>query len=117
MKKDTKVFLSHILESIEKIDEFTVNVDREEFMEDSKTQYSVIRGIEIIGEATKNIPESFRKKHSGVPWAEMARTRDKLIHGYFGVDLELTWDILKEDLPDLKKKIKKILEDMETISE
>ena len=105
MKKDTKVFLSHILESIEKIDEFTVNVDREEFMEDSKTQYSVIRGIEIIGEAAKNIPESFRKKHSDLPWAEMARTRDKLIHGYFGVSLRIVWQTIQVSLPDLQERL------------
>ena len=65
--------------------------------------------IEIIGEATKNIPSSFREKHIDVPWSEMARTRDKLIHGYFGVDLDLTFDIIEKDLPKLKKQILKIL--------
>ncbi len=75
-------------------------------------QDSVIRRLEIIGEASKNIPPDFRKNNPGVPWSEMARTRDKLIHGYFGVDLDLTWEIVKKSLSDLKK-IKTILEDMD----
>ena len=70
---------------------------------------AVIRNLEIIGEAVKNISPEFRKKHLGIPWSKIAKTRDKLIHKYFGVDLELTWDIIKKDLPDLKEKIKNIL--------
>ncbi len=66
-----------------------------------------------MGEATKNLPKRFRDKHPEVSWDEMAKTRDKLIHGYFGVDLNLTWDIIKEDIPEVKKKIKKILKEIE----
>ena len=76
-------------------------------------QDAVIRRLEIIGEATKNIPEEFTKKHSEVPWSGIAKMRDKLIHKYFGVDLDLTWDVLKDDLPSLKEKIKKILREVE----
>jgi uncharacterized protein with HEPN domain len=61
-------------------------------------------------EASKNIPEEFKRQYPDVPWSEMARTRDKLIHGYFGVDLELTWAIIQDDLPELKEKVNKILE-------
>ncbi len=94
MKKDISVFLGHIVESIERIEEFTRDASKDDFYKSVQVQDAVIRRIEIIGEASKNMPEEFRKKHPEVPWAEMSRTRDKLIHGYFGVDLELTWDIV-----------------------
>lgn len=113
MKKDTSVFIKHILESIEKIEEFTKGVSKKDFFDSVQLQDAVIRRVEIIGEATKNLPIRFRKKHPEVPWSEIARTRDKLIHDYFGVDLNLTWDIVKKDLPDLKKKVKKILKQVE----
>lgn len=109
MKKDIGIFLKHILESIERIEEFTKGVSKEKFLDSVQLQDAVIRRLEIIGEAVKNIPQDFRNKHADVPWNEIARTRDKLIHGYFGVDLTLTLDIVKKDLPELKKKIKKIL--------
>lgn len=116
MRKDTLVFLSHIAESISKIKEFTGSTSREAFMKDAKLQDAVIRRIEIIGEAAKNIPGEFREKHAGIPWSEMTKTRDKLIHGYFGVDLELTWNIIKEDLPDLENKIRKLITQMQAKS-
>lgn len=108
MRKDPKIFLLHILESIEKIEEFTKGITKKEFFKSIKTQDAVIRRLEIIGEATKNLPKEFTQKHPEVPWGELARMRDKLIHGYFGVDLNLTFKIIKEDLPDLKKKILKV---------
>lgn len=113
MKKDPKIFLRHILESIKKIEEFTRGVSRDEFFDLIQVQDAVIRRIEIIGEATKNLPEKFRQKHKDVPWSELARTRDKLIHGYFGIDLDLTFDIVRRDLPKLKEKVSKILEEIE----
>ncbi len=108
MKKDTAIFIIHILESITIIEKFTKGVSREEFVASVLLQDATIRRLEIIGEAVKNIPDDFRKKHPGVPWSAMARTRDKLIHGYFGVDIGLTWDIVKKDLPVLKRKLNKL---------
>ncbi len=108
MNKDISVFIGHILESIARIEEFTKGVPKKEFLISVQKQDAVIRRLEIIGEAVKNIPISFREKYSEVPWKEIARIRDKLIHGYFGIDLELTWDIVKKDIPVLKGKIKKI---------
>jgi uncharacterized protein with HEPN domain len=113
VKKDTSIFFKHILESIGKIEEFTKGVSKKDFLDSVQLQDAVIRRIEIIGEATKNVPNGFRKKHSEVPWSEIARTRDKLIHGYFGVDFNLTWDIVKKDLPVLRKKVEKILKEIE----
>ncbi len=113
MKKDVIVFMRHIMEAVERIEDYTKHMSKEDFISAVQVQDAVIRRIEIIGEAAKNVPHDFRKKHSSLPWSEMVRTRDKLSHGYFGVDLELTWDIVKNDLPALKGKIKKILEEAE----
>ena len=110
MNKETDVFLKHILESISNIEEFTKGISKEDFMNSTKTQDAVVRRIEIMGEATKNLPKDFREKYKEVPWSEIARTRDKLIHGYFGVDYNITWKVIEEKLPDIKKKIKVILE-------
>lgn len=109
MKKDTAVFLKHILDSINRIIEFTNNFSKAQFLKSVKTQDAVIRRLEIIGEATKCLPKEFTERHREVPWNEIARMRDKLIHGYFGVDLNITWNVIKEDLPSLSKKIKEIL--------
>ena len=111
MKKDNLVFLKHILECIDKIEEFTNEISENDFMKSVQIQDAVIRRLEIIGEATKNLSADFRKKHSNIPWEQMARMRDKLIHGYFGVDLMTVWEVVEEDLPALKKKINKLLSD------
>lgn len=108
--KEPEVFVRHILESIERIEEFTKGKTKTDFLEDTQLQDATIRRIEIIGEASKNIPEDFKTNYPDIPWSEMSKTRDKLIHGYFGVDLELTWNIVKMDLPDLKEKIESLLE-------
>lgn len=90
MKKDPIIFLNHILESINKIEEFTKGLLKSDFINSVKTQDAVIRRLEIIGEAAKNLPKQFLEKHKNIPWNEIIRTRDKLIHGYFGVDLNIT---------------------------
>ena len=110
MKKDHLVFLTHILENIENIESFSKNLSKKELLDNLEKQYAIIRAVEIIGEAVKNIPLSLREKYHSVKWNEIARTRDKLIHQYFGVDLNLLWDIIKTELPILKKQIKNILE-------
>lgn len=80
-----------------------------QFIEDEKTSFAVIRALEIIGEATKNIPENIKETHPDVPWKEMAGIRDKLIHDYFGVDLEVVWNTATEDLLDLNEKINDLI--------
>ncbi len=82
------------------------------FITDRKTVNAVIRSMEVIGEAAKNVPESLRKKYPAVPWKKMAGMRDKLIHEYSGVDLETVWKTATEDLPSIKSMISSVLEDL-----
>ena len=110
MKKNPKILLEHIIDSILSIEEYTEKISKNDFKNDAKTQDAVIRKLEIIGEAVKNLPASFKNKNPEIPWKKIAGTRDVLIHEYFGVDVNMIWIVIKEDIPKLKKQIKKILE-------
>ena len=113
MNKEPVVFIEHILESIDAIEKFSKNINKQEFKSNRLRQSAIIREIQIIGEAVKNLPDSFREKYPEVPWAKIAGMRDKITHHYFSVDLKAVWKVVKEDLPDLKIKILKIKEDLE----
>ena len=110
MKRDNKVFLQHILESLEKVKILTKRLSKEKFLKSWKTQDVVVRRLEIIGEAAKNVSSDLKEKHADVPWKKLSGLRDILIHQYFDVDLDTTWEIVIRDLPKLKKEIEKILE-------
>ncbi len=110
MKKEPIVFVGHILDAIQKIEKYMKKYTKEKFIRSGKTQDSVIRNLEIIGEATKNISLEFREKYNEVPWSQMAKFRDVLIHQYFGVDINVAWDVTIVELPEIKEKIKKIIE-------
>jgi len=86
------------------IEKFIEGVNKENFLGNVEKQYAVLRGLEIIGEATKNLSEELKKKHPDIPWKEIAGMRDKLIHQYFGVNLDLVWETIKTELPELKNR-------------
>ncbi len=102
-------FLSDIQESVYRISVYIADMTFELFQVDTKTQDAVIRNLEVIGEATKNLPMEFRAEYTNVPWKNMAGVRDRLIHHYFGVDLEIVWNIITTELPDVATQIEIIL--------
>ena len=108
MKRNIWLFIDDILEGIKNIEEFTKNLNKEKFSKDNLRQSAVIRQLEIIGEATKNVPISFREKYSNIPWKDMAGLRDILSRAYFGVDISRVWNVITKDLPNIKIKIEKI---------
>ncbi len=111
MKKNPIVFLRHILESIEWILRDTENLSEIDFIQNVPIQDAVIRRIEIIGEAAHNLPEEFKKAHPESPWQDISDTRNKLIHEYFDLDLELIWEVVKKDIPPLREHILLLLKE------
>jgi len=127
--RDEKLYIDDILEAIYKIEDYIQDIDFEDFSSDQKSIDPVIRNLEIIGEATKNIPEDFKNRYPNVNWKDPKRMRDRLIHAYFGVDLGIVWETIihayfgvdlgivwetiKFRAPELKEQIEKISEDIE----
>ncbi len=110
--KDPRIFLNHILDTIEQIEEFLHGINYQQFLEDDLRIQATARGIEIIGEAVKNLNPEIRKKYTHVPWRAIAGMRDMLIHEYFQVDFSALWKTAKYDLPRLKKQITTVLLDL-----
>jgi uncharacterized protein with HEPN domain len=108
MKKNDKVYLLHILEAINQIREYTQDLDYDGFLKSRLVQDGVIRQLEIIGEATKNLSQETRDKDVQIPWKDMAGMRDVLIHQYFGVDLVAVWTTVEQDLPFLEQGISRL---------
>jgi uncharacterized protein with HEPN domain len=113
VKKDDSVYLRHILDAISRIEEYTHGIKYQDFMNNHLVQDGVIRQIEIVGEATKRLSKETRGRHPEIPWKDMSGMRNKLMHGYFGVDLDAVWDTVERDIPTLKKKLKEIVQQEE----
>jgi len=102
-------FLSDIQEAIRRILEYTAGMTYQAFLEDAKTQDAVVRNLEVIGEATKNLAKDLREQHAHVPWKSMAAVRDRLMHHYFGVNLDIVWQIVVDELPKVVSQLEMIL--------
>jgi uncharacterized protein with HEPN domain len=109
MKREQRLFLHDILTACQHIQEFVEGMTFDQFRQDEKTSSAVVRKLEIIGEATKNLSDEFKEKYPGVPWKELAGMRDRLAHGYFGVDYRLVWDTTQMNVPQLAGTVAQIL--------
>ena len=108
-ERQTREFLLDMLEAARRILAYTEGMDYQAFLRDFKTQDAVVRNLEVLGEAAKNIPDKFRSKNPSLPWKAMAGTRDRLIHHYFGVNMDIVWDIVQMELPGVIEEVEAAL--------
>jgi uncharacterized protein with HEPN domain len=111
-RRDYRDFLADIEYSARQAEKFVEGFNFEDFSQDEKTKYAVIRALEIIGEATKNVPQKFKSEHKEIPWKDLADFRNELIHEYFGVNAKVLWRVLKSDVPIIKDKMAKLLNEL-----
>jgi uncharacterized protein with HEPN domain len=114
MKSSTN-FIQHIVDETSYLLETSKALSKEDFSNDATKQRAFVRSLEIIGEAVKNLPEDFKQAYPDIEWRKMAATRDRLIHGYFSIDLDIIWDIIENKIPALHNSISGILENIEDI--
>lgn len=105
--------LNDILSAAEKAIEFVEGMSLNDLEDDDRTEYAVIKALEIVGEASRRVPTSFRDPHPQIPWKEMSGMRDKLVHGYFGVNLEVVWKTIHEDLPPLISTLRALIKELQ----
>ena len=109
MKPNNSAYLLHIRDAIKEIVNYSKNATKKRFLKSPWDQAAVIRYLEIIGEAASNISNDYKKLNSEIPWRKISGFRNVLVHEYFGVDLNLVWQIIKEDIPELKENINKLV--------
>jgi len=105
------LLIADIIECIAKIERYTAGLDHDGFLADEKTVDSVVRNLEIIGEAANRIPDSFKTQHHQIEWRRIVGLRNRIVHDYFGLDQEIIWEIIQHELPALKAKLSAIQDD------
>jgi uncharacterized protein with HEPN domain len=105
-KRDPLVLLEDIMLAIQKIGRYTSQLDHDAFLGDELVIDGVARNLEIIGEAARQLPEEFKRVHRHIPWTQIAGLRNRVVHDYFGLDLEIIWQIIKHNLPELETQIR-----------
>jgi uncharacterized protein with HEPN domain len=110
--KEYKPYLMHILEEARYLEDASRELTYEEFLENEHLKRAFVRSLEIIGEAVKNLPRDFVEKYNSIEWRKIAGMRDRLIHGYFGVDYKIVWDVVKVNIPELRREIEGIIKDL-----
>ncbi len=111
MRRDDHVYVRHILDAVDKIRMYVADYSQSTFLESTLIQDGVIRQMEIMGEASRRISPDTRMQHPDIPWREMAAMRNKLIHDYFGIDLQLVWTTVQEELPKVRASLVRVLKD------
>ncbi|MFO8099258.1 MAG: DUF86 domain-containing protein [Salinibacter sp.] len=112
MSRRQQQYLQDILDAMAAAESFVEGMTFEELEGDQRTQFALQRAFEIIGEATKQLDDDLRERYSGVPWREIAGMRDKLVHAYFAVNLEIVWETVHNDVPEVKPKIQEVLQEV-----
>jgi len=113
MKRKISLYLRDILQHMADAESFVEGMTLKRFERDKKTLYAVLRAIEVIGEATKRIPDDIRRRYPQIPWRQMAGMRDKVIHDYLSVDVETVWITVKERIPQLRPLLERICDELE----
>lgn len=111
MKKTNEVYLRHILDAIEQIEEYVEGIGRHDLDKQPMLQDAVLRQLEIVGEASRQLSDAFHRKHDSIPWHAIIGMRNRIAHDYLGVDLDVVWEVVQYDLPDLKTSVQAILDD------
>ena len=106
-------YLRHMLAEAKYIADCAADIEQDEFLGDETLKRAFVRSIEIIGEAAKHVPDDFRSQHPNIEWRAMAGMRDRLIHGYFGVDYELVWDVVVNKIPELQENLEELLGELD----
>lgn len=112
MKRSYRLFVEDILESVDKIERYVKGISYDNFVENEMIIDAVIRNLEVIGEASKNIPENIREQYTTIPWRRIIGLRNIMIHGYFGIDLSIIWEIITKNLPETKPSIVEMLNNL-----
>lgn len=112
MKKDDTIYLRHIIDAFMQIEHYMDGVSREEFFSNKLLQDGAIRQLEVMGEAARNLSDDFRNEYSQIPWRQMIGLRNRMTHAYFNINLQIIWEIVRGDLPDLKRKMECILDNI-----